>query len=129
MFKKLWASLAMAVLAASLLSGCASHMRIGYAGAERRGSMTARYAYCRQTRAQTVHLREGDDLTLEYDLKVKSGELALSISDPDGEVVWQGEFDQDARESLTFTAQQDGAYRVQLQVKGARGSYRVSWSN
>lgn len=117
--------LSLSLLCASLV-GCS--FRVGYAGSERVGTMTAHYLYCSESKTKTVRLGEGDQLSFSCAIEVKSGQVSLVIIDPDSEVLWQADLTADAEEEFVITAEQAGDYRIRLELSGTRGSYAVAWS-
>lgn len=114
------------LLVTAFASGC--HFRVGYAGTERAGAMTAHYFYCSESKTRTIRLEEGDQLSFSCAIEVKSGTVALLILDPAGEALWQAELTEDAEEEFVITADQSGDYSVRLELKGTRGAYAISWS-
>ena len=70
---------------------------------------------------------KGDKIQLDFDLQVEEGSLAINLEDPDGNQVWSMTYQEDAQESASLNAPQNGRYYLRVEGEAAEGGYEIGW--
>ena len=112
----------------AILAGCASSsVKIGWYESTSATNVSARYATFTGVERATVHAGAGQTITLTYDVKVNKGTLTLALDAPDGTPLWEETFQEDAADTVTLTAPDEGRYTVRVAGDATGGSFDVSW--
>jgi len=110
-----------------LVAGCTSEIRIGYIGSTQLHKMSARYVTYAGSNSKNINLSTGDGVQISYDIELKKGSISLSLTAPDGEVMWEESIDGHNSDEVTFTASQTGNHKLLLRATDAGGRHEVSW--
>lgn len=112
-------------VATLLVSGCS--FRVGWISREGIGRSKASFMTFMGTREKSVSLEQGQTLILDYAIRLNKGSLHVTVSDPDGTVLWEQQFTQDASDSLELPVRQAGRHHIIIRGDGAGGSYELKW--
>lgn len=111
-----------------LMIGCGrSSLRVGWRETSGLRHKTARYRSFDGLERASFRAQAGESIELEYEVEVEEGMLTLTLTDPDGEPLWEETFEQDAADVLRLSAPRDGRYRLRIEGNSTRGAFNVSW--
>jgi hypothetical protein len=111
------------LLMTSLLVGCGSStVKVGWVGSSDPGHIGYRYTTFDGVERKAFRAEAGQTMTFDYDVTVEKGSLVLKVGDPD-KVLWEETFREDAADTITLTAPQNGLYTIRIE-----GSFDLSWS-
>jgi hypothetical protein len=99
--------------------------RLGFAGVNVPGHMSASYQYLDDTLDSQIMVEEGETIVLEYELHSEEGELLLDILDPQGAQLMRLEGNEAGRAEIE--APFDGTYRLVVRGEETRGEYDIRW--
>ncbi len=117
------------LLMTSLLVGCGSStVKVGWVGSSDSGHIGYRYTTFDGVERKTFRAEAGQTMTFEYDVTVEKGVLLLKVVAPDGENLWEETFREDAADTITLTAPQNGLYTIRIEGQATGGSFDLSWS-
>jgi len=117
------------LLMTSLLTGCGSStVKVGWVGSSGPGRMGYRYTTFDGVERKTSRAEAGQTMTFDYDVTVEKGALLLKVVAPDGESIWETTFREDAADTVTLTAPQNGLYTIHIEGQATGGSFDISWS-
>jgi len=112
-----------------LLVGCGSStVKIGWVGSSGPGHTGYRYTTFDGVERKTFRAQAGQTISLDYDVAVEKGALVLKVVAPDGESLWEETFREDAADTVTLTAPQNGLGTIRIQGQATGGSFDISWS-
>ena len=116
------------LLMTSLLAGCGSStVKVNWVGSSGPGQMGYRYTTFDGVERKTFRAEAGQTMTFDYDVTVEKGALVLKVGDPD-KVLWEETFREDAADTITLTAPQNGLYTIRIEGQATGGSFDLSWS-
>jgi sulfate adenylyltransferase subunit 1 (EFTu-like GTPase family) len=113
-----------------VLSGCGSRtssIKVGWMGSSTAGKTSYRYARFSGIERKTIHASAGETLTLDYDVDVEKGALALRLRNSDSELLWEQTFDANAEDSVEIPLERGGRYLLQIEGRETRGSFDLAW--
>jgi len=117
------------LLMTSLLVGCGSStVKVGWVGSSDSGHIGYRYTTFDGVERKTFRAEAGQTMTFDYDVTVEKGALVLKVVAPDGENLWEETFREDAADTVTLTASQNGFHTVRIEGQSTSGSFDISWS-
>jgi len=117
------------LLMTSLLAGCGSStVKVGWVGSSGPGRMGYRYTTFDGVERKMFRAEADQAITLNYDVTIKTGSLLLKVVAPDGESIWETTFREDAADTVTLTASQDGLCAIRVEGQATGGSFDLSWS-
>ena len=111
-----------------VLAGCTSFFSKGsFAGSFSQGgsSMKAKFSSFNGERGARFSLKQGDKVSVKYELSCEDGTLALTLEDKDGNVLYTNTEDSG---TIDITASSDQKYTLRVTGVKAKGSYDISWS-
>ena len=87
--------------------------------------MSATYEKYDGYKKTTLKLKSDEEKTVNVDIETKNGELDLTITDEDGNAVYEG----DNLETSTFdvTLDKEGEYTIRIDADNHSGSYDINW--
>jgi len=116
------------LLMTSLLVGCGSStVKVGWVGSSDSGHIGYRYTTFDGVERKTFRAEADQTMTFDYDVTVEKGALLLKVGDPD-KVLWEETFREDAADTITLTAPQNGLYTIRIEGQATGGSFDLSWS-
>ena len=116
------------LLMTSLLVGCGSStVKVGWVGSSDSGHIGYHYTTFDGVERKTFRAEAGQTMTFDYDVTVEKGALVLKVGDPD-KVLWEETFREDAADTITLTAPQNGLYTIRIEGQATGGSFDLSWS-
>jgi hypothetical protein len=116
------------LLMTSLLVGCGSStVKVGWVGSSDPGHIGYRYTTFDGVERKAFRAEAGQTMTFDYDVTVEKGSLVLKVGDPD-KVLWEETFREDAADTITLTAPQNGLYTIRIEGQATGGSFDLSWS-
>lgn len=88
--------------------------------------LKATFKYRQGKDSKTLTKQTGENIILDVDMTVKSGEILLTVLNPDKEVVFEKNYtESNGGETFTIPVEVEGKYKVNLQINGASGGYDV----
>ena len=90
--------------------------------------MSAKFTYLKGTKSKTIRLKEGDVLTLDYDVSLKKGALVIALEGPQGDTKKEEIVEEDKKGQFVVTSSGDSKYAVKITGDWATGSYDVRWT-
>jgi hypothetical protein len=116
------------LLATLLLASCTTNIGVS----ERNGWTFSEASFRARTETVTRSINVIDppkQLALTYEMEVNSGEIDLHLIDPNGRVLWDGQFatGADVQECHTVTLTERGTWSLQITTQSANGRYRIRW--
>jgi len=116
------------LLMTSLLVGCGSStVKVGWVGSSGPGHMGYHYTTFDGVERKAFRAEAGQTMTFDYDITIEKGAMVLKVCDPDT-VLWEGTFREDAADTITLTASQNGLHTVRIEGQATSGSFDISWS-
>lgn len=106
-------------LAAYGLTACAS--------SDVPGKLAYEYVAFSGVKTSEFDARAGETIALHYDVVVDKGLLTILLVDPQREIVWGKEFDDDATEDVAIDAIRGGTYSLVVEGVATAGSFDVTW--
>jgi hypothetical protein len=120
--------LLLAIGLASLLMGCGrSEIRLGWAGLHTPGHVAYRYTTFEGQESVRVDGEAGHVLALTCDVEIDKGELSITLLDPDGEILWQADFEDDSTQAATLPLARTGRHTLSIEGRNAGGSFDITW--
>ena len=117
------------LLMTSLLVGCVSStVKVGWVGSSDLGHIGYRYTTFDGMERKTFRAEAGQTISLDYDVTVEKGALVLKVVAPDGKALWEETFREDAADTVTLTAPQNGFHTVHIEGQATGGGFDLSWS-
>jgi len=117
------------LLMTSLLAGCGSStVKVGWVGSSGPGHTGCCYTTFDGMERKMFRAEADQTITFDYDVTVEKGALLLKVVAPDGESLWEETFREDAADTVTLTAPQDGLYTIRVEGQATGGSFDISWS-
>lgn len=117
------------LLMTSLLAGCGSStVKIGWVGSSGPGRMGYRYTTFDGVERKMFRSEADQAITLDYDVTVEKGALVLKVVAPDGEGLWEETFREDASDTVTLMAPQNGLCTIRVEGQATGGGFDLSWS-
>ena len=112
----------------AILAGCTSFYSKGtfkgFSGSQYGTSMNAKFSYFNGERGARISLKQGDRISIKYDINCDEGRLTLAFEDKNGNTLFTAA---DAAGTETVTVDSDGKYTLQLTGADAKGNYTLSW--
>jgi len=128
------------LLVSALTIGCGarSSLRIGWLESGGPRHKTARYRTFSGVERASFRVEEGQTVEIDYEINVEKGTLTLSVTDPDGEIVWEETFEEAVGDGgepeLSFRGEhalepvaQTGRYKLRIEGDRTGGSFDLSW--
>lgn len=111
-----------------LMVGCGrSDLRVGWLETSGLRHKTARYRSFDGLERASFRAQSGETIELDYEVEVERGTLTLTLTDPDGEPLWEETFQEDAADALRLSAPQSGRYRLRIEGDSTQGAFDISW--
>lgn len=111
------------------LTGCASFFSnatvTGFSGSQHGTVMKASFSSFNGDKGAYIPLKEGDKISIKYELTCEDGALTLSFEDKSGNVLFTNSETAGTEE---ITADIGQRYTLRLTGAKAKGRYDVSWS-
>lgn len=102
-------------------------VRIGMIGAEKPGEMDYSYSTFNGYESQSLDLKAGQNLKIEYEVKVSKGNLRLAVEGPEAEILWETVLEEDGQDRVEVTIEAEGRYLLYIEGEQTGGSFRVNW--
>lgn len=83
--------------------------------------MSGSFTLLSDTKSRAFDLEEGDTITIEYDIKLKSGSLSAEFVDSLGNVIV--DFEPDTSDEIDIDIDEDDTYELVIVANEAKGSY------
>ena len=117
------------VLLGTVLLGCSatSSLKRGWVETSGLSHTNVRYNYFDGVERMSFRAEKGDKIQLDFDLQVEEGSLAINLEDPDGDQVWSMTYQEDAEESASLNAPENGRYYLRVEGKATEGGYEIDW--
>ncbi|MCL2884258.1 MAG: hypothetical protein FWF49_02075 [Oscillospiraceae bacterium] len=110
------------------MTGCTSFFSSGlvkgFSGSEYGTKMNAHFSYFNGDRGAYIPLKQGDTISITYNLTCTAGTMTLTFEDKDGNLLFTNA---DAIGTGEVTADATQTYTLRLTGVGAQGSYAISW--
>jgi len=126
--KKLILTAISVLLLCALLTGCVSYFSNGsFSGSYSQSGtkVKANFSSMNGERGATIPLKQGDKISITYDLACEDGALTLTFETKDGTVLFTAS---ELSGVEVITADADQRYTLRIKAEKAKGSYDVSWS-
>jgi len=116
-------------VAAAIVSSCnaISSKRVGCVCTNIGNEMNCRYKLFSDQETDRIKVESGETLEISYDVEVESGELRISLLNPDEEVVWEKDFMEAASDTATYQANEDGKLILIVEGVDTEGLFNISW--
>jgi len=124
---KLLAGLTVVILGALLIGCGCGNLRIGWREFSGAGRERASYASFDGVQTRTFRAEAGTRIELECEITVEEGSLAISLTAPDGEALWEERFEGSRETSVNVTAPADGRYLLRVTGEATGGGFDISW--
>ncbi len=117
------------IIIASVLSACSSSTtKVGCVCMDSSNELDCQYKLFDGREIKNIDMDAGEVLQVHYEVEVESGRLSLILQDAAGEVVLERAMPSTSEDDLTYTATEDGRYRLIIEGLDTKGSYLVNWS-
>lgn len=90
-----------------------------------KNSMEMKYSKFKGNKFTQIDLKEGEELTLNFDVETKEGELSVLLTDKEGNELFK-ETNPNESLSKTISINKTGKYKVMVQGNHS-GNFKVSW--
>lgn len=87
--------------------------------------MNASFFFLSETKKKSLPLENGDTLIIDYEIRLDQGLLRAKLEDPLGNELMT--LDPNTQGVREITIQEDGVYKIVIQAKKAKGSYKIQW--
>ncbi len=116
----------LSLLLVVLLSSC-SKTQVGWVEMNYGNDFQASYQFFDGKETEKIKIDAGDNFSLTYDVDVDDGALTLEFSDPDGNVVWEETFLEDAEDTYDFIPQKSGRFTLTVSGDQTEGGFDLTW--
>lgn len=89
------------------------------------GHVNASYRYFNGPEDTMISLKKGQTIYLDYQSKVKKGQLIIKLLDPEGKTA--ADIDTDQKGSKEVKVRSSGRYILKIEGKKSDGSFDVKW--
>lgn len=103
-----------------------ANIRIGFTENNIGDGLSASFKYFNGTRNKKVKFEEGKNVVIKYSLKEDSGNISMTVSDSNGNVIEKKEGTDEGE--ITFKVEKTQKYIICIQAEKAKGKYKFSWS-
>ena len=117
------------LLLTHLLAGCgSSSLKVGWRETSSLKRKQVQYVTFDGTQTKTFRAEAGQTITLDYEVTVEKGSLALKLVAPGGESLWEKTHNEDGEDAVSVTVPDDGRYTLRIEGEQTGGSFDISWS-
>ena len=100
-------------------------IEVGFIDKSGSNSFNASFMYFDGSKTKILHLQKNQEVTFDYNMSNKKGDLNFSIIDPNGKAIFKST---DKIGKYNFTAGDSANYTIKVTGKKAKGSYNFSWN-
>lgn len=126
MYKR-WSKLSRIIVIVFLIPivfyGCS--FRFGYTSQSSKSEIKGSYSSLTDKKETSIELKEGDTITLSYDITLKSGTFSAVFVDSSENVLFTFEPNTDG--TMEITVDKDDTYNIKIEAEDAKGSYEFQW--
>lgn len=124
--KKVRCSLVLGILLMILMfssTGCTK--KVMWVGNNLPGHMTASYKFFSGVDTGRINAEPGEVIVMQYNSKVKEGELLITIINKKGERIEDIPVDEEG--IVEVPIEDEGKYRIKVEGKDTKGSFDLKW--
>jgi hypothetical protein len=113
-----------------VISGCRvlPTIMVGWVETSGLSNKNVDYISFNGTDKNTICIEPGQTTEFDYRIKIRKGNLTLSIFDPDSRLVWEESFDRDTSGVELLDTTSGGCYTLQIFGERTRGGFQISWN-
>ena len=126
--RKLKTLLIILLVSGFLMSACnSSTVRVGWVCLNSSNELSCKYKLFSGQETENINLDIGEKLTMSIDIQVVSGEMKISLTNPNGEVVWEENLNDTASYTKNIQASDSGNYLLVIEGIETEGSFDIKW--
>ncbi len=116
------------LLTVILLSACStSSQRVGWSCINPSGELNCTYRLFSGKEIEKISLENGEKLTVDFDVQIESGEVKISLQNPEGVPVWDTGLSQTTLDIFSIEIKESGDYLLIVEGIKSRGSFIFDW--
>jgi hypothetical protein len=117
----------MFVVALSIPSCSNSQVRIGWVGTQSEDHISSNYELFRGVEKVAFHAQEGQSVFLSLNTEVEDGTLEIRVMGPNGFLLWDKAYYQDAEEQVNIPLDCERRYDINIIGHHTRGKFDIYW--
>lgn len=116
------------VILISLFAGCSkgSYISIGSVQKDTATSMSMSYSKFSGQKSTSLKVKKDEIIDVAINIVTKSGSINVSIDNENGESFYEGT--DVPTSSFVVSLEKEGEYKIGVNAKSHKGSYKISWS-
>jgi len=116
------------IILVSIFTGCSSGSYISIGSFEKNTSSSMYMSYSKLNGQKSISLKvkKGEVVDVDIDIVTKDGSISLSIFNEEGKSFYKGT--DVATSSFVVSLEKEGDYKLTVDAKNHKGSYKVLWN-